>query len=48
MSINVSCGAELLEYKRCRKVQEKVWEDGRLVKDQVREVCEVEKVEPRY
>jgi len=43
--------AEPLEYNaqtKCRKVQEKVWEDGRLVKDQVREVCEGEKVEPRY
>lgn len=33
---------------RCRKVHEKVWEDGRLVKDHVREVCEGEKYERRY
>lgn len=25
---------------RCRKMRKKVWEDGRLVKDSVREVCE--------
>ncbi len=33
---------------RCHKVNEKVWEDGRLVKDQIREVCESEKTEQRY
>lgn len=33
---------------RCRKVHEKVWEDGRLVKDQVREVCEGMKQERGY
>ncbi len=33
---------------KCRKVHEKVWEDGRMVKDQVREVCESEKYERRY
>ncbi len=35
--------AEPLEYDartRCRRVHERVWEDGRLVQDQVREVCE--------
>ncbi len=35
--------AEPLEYDsrtRCRRIHERVWEDGRLVKDQVREVCE--------
>ena len=32
----------------CHKVQEKVWEDGRLVKDQIKEVCEGEKTEQRY
>ncbi len=35
-------------HTRCRKVHERVWEDGRLVKDVVREVCESEKVERRY
>ena len=33
---------------KCHKVQERVWEDGRLVKDQVKEVCEGEKREQRY
>jgi len=33
---------------RCRKVHERVWEDDRLVKDQVREVCEGERIERRY
>jgi hypothetical protein len=32
----------------CHKVQEKVWEDGRLIKDQIKEVCEGEKTEQRY
>jgi hypothetical protein len=33
---------------KCSKVQERVWEDGRLVKDQIKEVCEGEKREQRY
>jgi phage tail tape-measure protein len=32
----------------CHKVRERVWEDGQLVKDQVREVCESQKSEPGY
>ncbi len=43
--------AEPLEYDastKCRKVHERVWEDGRLIKDQIREVCEGEKSEQRY
>lgn len=32
------------EITRCRTIHEKVWEDGYLVQDQVREVCEG----PRY
>ncbi len=36
------------EGTRCKKVHERVWEDGRLVKDRVREVCEGEKYERRY
>jgi len=36
------------EHTKCRKVQERVWEDGRLVKDQVKEICEGEKYERRY
>jgi hypothetical protein len=34
--------AEPMEYNsrtRCHRVHEKVWEDGRLVKDRIREVC---------
>ncbi len=33
---------------KCHKVHERVWEEGRLIKDQVREVCESDKVERRY
>ena len=33
---------------RCRKIREQIWEDGRLVKDRVREVCEGRTVERRY
>jgi hypothetical protein len=33
---------------KCHKVHERAWEDGVLVKDQVREVCEGEKTEQRY
>ncbi len=33
---------------KCHKVQERVWEDGRLIKDQIKEVCEGEKYEKRY
>lgn len=33
---------------KCHKVHERVWEDGRLIKDQVREVCESDKIERRY
>ena len=33
---------------KCHKVQEKVWEDGRLIKDQIKEVCEGQKSERRY
>jgi len=36
------------EHTRCRKVNERVWEDGRLVKDTVKEVCEGERYERRY
>lgn len=36
------------ENTRCHKVQERVWEDGRLIKDEVREICEGSKSEPRY
>jgi outer membrane lipoprotein SlyB len=43
--------AEPLEYNeqtKCRKIQERVWEDGKLVKDNIKEVCEGEKFERRY
>jgi outer membrane lipoprotein SlyB len=33
---------------KCHKVQERVWQDGNLVKDQIKEVCEGEKIEQRY
>lgn len=33
---------------KCHKIHERVWEDGSLVKDQIREVCEGEKTEQRY
>lgn len=33
---------------KCHKVQERVWEEGKLVKDQIREVCEGDKYERRY
>ena len=33
---------------RCSKIQERVWEDGKLIKDQVKEVCEGTKYERRY
>jgi hypothetical protein len=43
--------ADPLDYDartKCRKVQERVWEDERLVKDEIKEVCEGEKYERRY
>ena len=33
---------------KCTKIRERVWENGRLVKDQVREVCQGTKYERRY
>jgi outer membrane lipoprotein SlyB len=33
---------------KCSKIQERVWEDGKLIKDQVKEVCEGTKYERRY
>ena len=43
--------AEPLEprgHTRCRKVRERIYENDRLVKDHVKEVCEGEKYEERY
>ena len=36
------------EKTKCHKLRERVWEDGRLVKDEIREICESEKVESEY
>ncbi len=36
------------KHTKCRKVRERTWEDGRLIKDVVREICEGEKFERRY
>ena len=36
------------EQTKCHKVRERVWEGGKLVKDEVREVCESDKVESTY
>ena len=36
------------EHTKCRKIHERVWENGRLIKDQTREICEGEKYERRY
>lgn len=33
---------------RCHKVHEKIYENGKLVKDQIKEVCEGEKIERKY
>jgi hypothetical protein len=33
---------------RCSKIQERILEDGKLIKDQVKEVCEGTKYERRY
>lgn len=33
---------------KCRKVSEKVWENGKLVRDTVKEICESEKQERSY
>lgn len=35
-------------HTRCRRIHEKVWEDGYLVKDRVREICESGKHYRRY
>ncbi|MDA8168122.1 MAG: glycine zipper 2TM domain-containing protein [Nitrospiraceae bacterium] len=36
------------EQTHCRKVRERVWENGRLIKNTVKEVCTGEKYEPGY
>jgi hypothetical protein len=43
--------ADPVEYNaqtNCHKVHERVWEDGALIKDQIREVCEGDRSEPTY
>ncbi|MCC6347114.1 MAG: glycine zipper 2TM domain-containing protein [Nitrospirales bacterium] len=35
-------------YKKCKKVHERTWENGSLVRDTVREVCEGVRAEERY
>ncbi len=36
------------DHTRCRRIREKVWEDGQLVKDNVREICKSETYGRRY
>lgn len=36
------------EQTKCRKIRERVWENDRLVKDTVKEICESEKYERKY
>jgi hypothetical protein len=33
---------------KCHKVQERIWQEGKLVKDEVKEICESERREPGY
>ncbi|MFN3535227.1 MAG: hypothetical protein ACK4WB_07550, partial [Desulfatiglandales bacterium] len=33
---------------KCHKVQEKIYQDGRLVKDEIKEICEGTKTERTY
>src|SRR3990172_5028712 len=33
---------------KCHKVRERIWQEGQLVKDEVKEVCESERTEPTY
>ncbi len=36
------------EQTHCRKVRTRTWKDGKLVNDEIKEVCESEKTENRY
>lgn len=43
--------ADPLDYNaqtKCHKVQERVWEDDQLIKNEVKEICEGEKTENKY
>ena len=33
---------------KCHKVRERIWKDGELIKDEITEICEGEKIENRY
>ena len=33
---------------KCHKVRERIWQEGQLVNDEVKEVCESERTEPTY
>ena len=33
---------------KCNKVRERIWQEGKLVRDEIREVCESEKTEAGY
>jgi phage tail tape-measure protein len=40
-----------LEYNaqtKCHKVQERVYQDGKLIKDEIKEICESDKTEQKY
>jgi hypothetical protein len=33
---------------KCHKVRERIWQDGKLVKDEIREICDSERADPGY
>jgi hypothetical protein len=33
---------------KCHKVRERIWQDGKLVKDEIREICDSERTDPGY
>jgi hypothetical protein len=39
---------EMDQQTKCRKVRERVWENDKLVKDEVREICEGERLDRSY
>lgn len=39
---------EVDQQTKCRKVRERVWENDKLVKDEVREICEGERIDRSY
>ncbi len=36
------------QHTRCYKVHERIWDEGRLIKDQIKEVCKSTRYEDRY